>query len=767
MKKYARKYWKLISLIVVEMVIAIGLIMNFFEEKIQIEIPYQELIGTTIPDERDGWYMDATFPCESSGIFDYTRDYALGRGSYDITVKYETNTNKNYTKVTADTDMYRSLWSDETPLNPEVTEVTYTVYLWENVEDFKIRTYFGGEGYMIIKDMAINQTNAMNGMVLSCVVFFALLIDLIYLGVLNGFFAKVTSRKWNVILGIIAVVIVSSLPNLGGYIICRQDMGFHLLRIEGIKEALLDGQFPVKMHPYWTNGYGYPVSIYYGDLFLYIPAIMRVLGFPIHIAIGTFTILTNLATAYIMYWVAHKICKNEYYALGCAVIYTLAPYRLMDMYVRCAVGETLAITFLPLIAYGIYAAFVKKDFDSSYRHLWVPMVIGFTGVIQSHVLTCVMCAIFIIIVCLLQIRKIFVKERFLVLAKTVIYTALVNSWFIVPFITEMKGIDVVQPYRTSIRIQSAGTQLNQLFSMFYRGTGDFTRVEAGVASEMAQGVGLALGLVLILFLALKIRAKEEVLVPTQEIKSGTLICGLSVFALFVTTIYCPWDLLSELLGPYNTWIANIQFPFRFIAIATVLIIMLLLMCINILRKTTLNKYAGTIIGVITLVAGITGVYMINHCIDNTSAFYAYDIEALGANDNNVKEYLIYGTDINALEYNKVAVGENVSYSDYEKDGITIRFTCENTGLDDSYIELPLLWYPHYGAMDTNGTELELVTGVNNVMRVIIPSDYEGDVLIQYQTPILWKISYVISLMTLLVLAGSVVWSTRNRKSDRD
>lgn len=45
------------------------------------------------------------------------------------------------------------------------------------------------------------------------------------------------------------------------------DLIFHLYRIEGIAQGLIEGQFPVRMQTVQAAGYGYPVSIMYGDIF--------------------------------------------------------------------------------------------------------------------------------------------------------------------------------------------------------------------------------------------------------------------------------------------------------------------------------------------------------------------------------------------------------------------------------------------------------------------------------------------------------------------
>lgn len=53
-----------------------------------------------------------------------------------------------------------------------------------------------------------------------------------------------------------------------------QDLRVHLMRIEGIADQLRLGHVPVRMQSVWLDGYGYPISIYYGDIFLYFPAVL-------------------------------------------------------------------------------------------------------------------------------------------------------------------------------------------------------------------------------------------------------------------------------------------------------------------------------------------------------------------------------------------------------------------------------------------------------------------------------------------------------------
>ena len=56
---------------------------------------------------------------------------------------------------------------------------------------------------------------------------------------------------------------------------------FHINRLEGIVKAFEDGQFLTKVYPYTNNGYGYAVSLFYCDLWLYPFALIYKMGVPL------------------------------------------------------------------------------------------------------------------------------------------------------------------------------------------------------------------------------------------------------------------------------------------------------------------------------------------------------------------------------------------------------------------------------------------------------------------------------------------------------
>mgnify|MGYP006968286968 CR=1 FL=1 len=479
---------------------------------ISINIPFHKLSGNVTAGEREGWYIDETFSNIEDEVFCSSGEIALRKGTYNITINYETNKEHNYSTATAASARMYKLFADEVRMQRSKQYVTYTIYLLEDVTDFEIRNYYCGEGYFIVRDILVNETVEYLRMKLFVMFLLFLLVDFLWIMHRKAAFQKVSKQQYIVVMIIVAISVFVSVHIFDGFLFNTQDLAFHLLRIEGLKEGLRSRQIPVKMQPNWLEGYGYPVSVYYGDLFLYIPAILRIIGFPLQFSYGVFIFMINLATSGIAFWCCFKISRDRAVSVVSMCLYVLNPYRLTDIYERNAIGETLALTFLPLVIYGMFNVFASDCFEKSYKKSWIPLVIGFTGIIESHILTCVICSIFVIMDCIMHWKKIFEKARFIVLAKTVIFTSLLNAGFIFPCITSMNGIAITASKRITARIQDGGVLFSELFRTYNDG------------SKMILSVGPAVGMVLFLYVLLYSFYRKDTMIGNQ-LKRGIYAFG--------------------------------------------------------------------------------------------------------------------------------------------------------------------------------------------------------------------------------------------------
>ena len=198
---------------------------------------------------------------------------------------------------------------------------------------------------------------------------------------------KETTNKFKIGILLILIALFVSYPLYNDYLVYSHDINFNLVRIEGLKEAIGNFQIPARIHPIENNGYGYATSLLYPELFLYVPAILRLLNTSMVFSFKIFLVLINLAAVVSMYLCVKNISKSTTSGIIGAIIYAVANYRLENVFTRAAVGEGLALAFLPIAIWGLYELLVGN------KKKWYICVIGITFVIQSHVLSSILTAI--------------------------------------------------------------------------------------------------------------------------------------------------------------------------------------------------------------------------------------------------------------------------------------------------------------------------------------------------------------------------------------
>ena len=187
----------------------------------------------------------------------------------------------------------------------------------------------------------------------------------------------------------------SCMPLLWRGVFDGHDLLFHLNRVEGIASALRSGQFPARIHSSTLLGYGYAVSEFYPELFLYFPAALRNLGVSLCAGVRVFEACINLAAALSSYLCVRSLMNSRRAAVGASVLYTLCIYRLVNLYTRATLGESLAMIFFPVVLLGLYEVLRRNE------KRWPLLALGMTGVCMSHLLSTLFCAAFCALAALL------------------------------------------------------------------------------------------------------------------------------------------------------------------------------------------------------------------------------------------------------------------------------------------------------------------------------------------------------------------------------
>src|SRR5204862_151047 len=147
---------------------------------------------------------------------------------------------------------------------------------------------------------------------------------------------------------LLTLLIVPSFISLvrPGFFTMQDDL--QAFRLEQLDTCIQDLQIPCR----WTMdagfGYGYPAVNYYAPLPFYVGEMFHLVGFQFIDAIKILFVLGFILSAFSMYLLL-KTLFNEKAALVGAILYTYAPFRAAEVYVRGALGEFLAFIFFPLI----------------------------------------------------------------------------------------------------------------------------------------------------------------------------------------------------------------------------------------------------------------------------------------------------------------------------------------------------------------------------------------------------------------------------------
>ncbi|MCE5258936.1 MAG: hypothetical protein LLG44_07765, partial [Chloroflexi bacterium] len=133
------------------------------------------------------------------------------------------------------------------------------------------------------------------------------------------------------------------------------DSPFLLQRTQQLVQNLKAGVFPARWMPDGAYGYGYPFYDFYASLPYYLAALLDMAGLGTLLSIKLTQALGMLLAALGSYWLARELCPRHWVGLVVAAVYTLAPFHLVNIYVRGdSLGEFYAMAWFPLVILGIY-----------------------------------------------------------------------------------------------------------------------------------------------------------------------------------------------------------------------------------------------------------------------------------------------------------------------------------------------------------------------------------------------------------------------------
>lgn len=731
------KFCKILVLIEIVILLLLGILLGIrWKEDKPIKVSMTDWESDYAKwDDTQGWYInDKLVKTDEKIVFLSGPFIFLEKGTYSATIEYECDADQS---CIANQENITNLYAGSAILGKKQNTVSYDFELTTDVDDFELQINYSGKGYLRIKDISIVQTPI--GFLRTTVIIFALFVclDLVV------FFWERIKQNRNILMALLGIVLLTSLPLFSNGMNMGHDSPFHLMRIESIAEEIRLGNIPVRMPSLYMDGAGYPVSVYYGDLLLYVPAVLRLLGFSVMTAYKFYVLMINMGTVLITYFCMKGIFKEKRIALLTCLTYCTASYRLVNIYVRSAVGEYSAMMFLPIVALAVYRIYTDdvQNFKE-YKKNALFLAIGMSGLIGNHMLSTEMTVFVLAALCVFLFKKTLRKNTIKVYLLAVLETCALSAYFIVPFLDYYINIPILinneiqNGYRL---IQTKGACLSEYFSFFRDVYGGGSSVYTNDRMLLTPGLVLMLVLVLAVILWVNQRSNKEMKVLT--------VC--SVFILFVASNIFPWNDLA-LHFPLGGMLSQVQFPWRYIGLS---IITLTLLLGNILQRTDLDRIFGKY-GIEKFVV-LSGIFMtcffVGNYNDNEDANLGayYGRAELSTYSIGNGEYLrqMEGWKDMSVEVSGNHM-EQVSID--TRKGTYMKLYCKGTDKEGE-ICLPIWNYKGYHVTDEDGNEYEITDSDNKQIRFFLPAGFDGYVTVDFAEPWYWRAAELISLLSVIYL----------------
>ncbi len=365
--------------------------------------------------------------------------------------------------------------------------------------------------------------------------------------------------------------------------IAGHEWEYNIWRIMGMANALMDGM-PGRWLEAFSHGWGYPLFHYTGPLPYFLGGPLVLLGFEPHAALNVCWIAGYAFAGIAMFW-AMQPFLGRWGAVLATCCYLLAPYHLVDTYVRTNLAETWAFIPPPLIIGGLLRA----------RSAPIPgIATGSLGVMLLpliHLLSFYIVGISVGIFCLLYLLLLPTKKEriaFLISATAVAAIGLgLSAFFWLPAFADIpaiKGFEAMKMWHYSDHF----VYLQQLFSSFWHYGGSEPGLQDYMSFSLGQPIAafgmLALGISLYRLgrsYWLNSKSDKKTIKPKLKLKKGKKtarpkrskkplvlsfdLCRL-VIAVALSTAITAFLTLNASSGLWDIipGISAVQFPWRFL-----------------------------------------------------------------------------------------------------------------------------------------------------------------------------------------------------------
>jgi hypothetical protein len=504
----------------------------------------------------------------------------------------------------------------------------------------------------------------------------------------------------------------------------------HVADIYQMTQAIESGQIPPRLGPDFSFGYGYPLFNFYYVLPFYLGAFFFFALGSLIVSFKLVFLISAVLSVFGMYLFLREFV-DKFPAIVGSVLFLYTPYRAVEIYVRGAMGEALALSLLPFVAWAIVrvikrpeisviagASLILALFLLSHNYLWILAAPWFA----------------LLILLLVKDQKEKIKRLIRLILVGVLGAGLSIYWWL-PALFENKLVSSTTPFPLidhfpfikQLIIPSWG------YGSSVWGPGDEISFQIGIVNLVV----LLLSLVLFIFF--------------RKLFKDRKIYSISLWALggFFVTVFM-MNIRSLFIWKLIPFYDFIQFPWRLLFLTTFFTAVLAGAITQVLPKRQ-----GKIIGFLIIVVSIAFTFTY---FAPSQAFYKTDDDYLARffEDKTYSEdYLLLPNWVDerptSLPISRIEAAGDVQVENIEEIN-PVHWKANVIASETSKITFHAYYFPGWFA-EVDGEKTVIEPGKPHGQIEIIVS--EGEHIVEFywaETP-LRKTADLISLVSLLLLIG--------------
>ncbi len=538
------------------------------------------------------------------------------------------------------------------------------------------------------------------------------------------------------------ILLILSIPLLLPYIhfgfFPSHDGEWAVVRLTDMYREIKDLQFPPRYSGNLDFGYGYPLFNFAYPFPYYLSFLFHILKFNFVDSIKLLFAITVPLSGVFMYKCALYLWKNKYAAFFSALLYIYLPYRLVDLFVRGSIGESIAFALYPMLFYAIFGYLQSKK-----RIYGIFFSILLAILVTTHN---IMAVYFIPFIIGFYIYLYFTNKKELVSFTLYILLGIcLSTFFWLPALYEKqyiqlsvipiadRTINFVTPYQLIIpKIGYGVPNLPDGFSY-----------QIGFAQ-------LLLFILIIVFLLRSLFSKKQ-----KQIKNFTFISIFSIIAVFYTSLlFSP----SNFFWEHAPLFKEINYPW------TLLLPIGFLICLLTGYIYSFSKYTAYTIAILSIVTVFFYLPYANPVsYVNRGDFYYLTNDATTTSSSEytplwVKEKPLKRPDIKVYSLTKNTTFSNIVFN-------SKKISFDSYAQESSTIIINTIYYPGWHLI-IDGVETHIgIVNPQGTMSIIIPSGTHHIMGIFKETP-LRLFSDIISLVAVIITVVCLAFFLLRSKNDK-